>query len=259
MDLNNLVLYSKYWYEKRKDAIWMDLAHCIYQDYMIQCYNKEDVYRIILHEFDKHYDFFKRNRGDFGVSWLLIEVHKIMYNAKHWHNIDMDIMDATFSAYLSLVSSIEGKAFDKVYKPADFVLPLSYHPAYCCKGLDKKFRFADMRSDVDARINKFFPDGIEQEKQEYSDYYSIERSLCGKSYEDVQTLVGYDAFCDEVTVTGDVINNKFDDYEYNDLYVEMGVYNNIKTVDESERFKVKLKRISCSWGDHYEVRLIEKL
>lgn len=258
MILNNVILYAKNWYKRRPNAIWMDLAHCIYHDHLIQCFTKSDVCRWVMNQFDNHYNDFKKIDNSYSVGYVLEHITKKLDFDRQFKDATLTMEDAIIDTYLGLVSIAPKDIFEETYKPADFVLPLNYENAWVNTFGKRKWHPAEMKCDVIGRIIRTFDDAKEQRPLEYSNYHTIEAQLMGKSFDDVQPLVDDDAGCDEIIITGDVLNSKFDSYMHNDLFVDMGIYDRIKPVENHVKFKVKLKRLTCLYWDRYEVRSIKK-
>lgn len=256
MDLNNIVLYAKGWYKKRDNAKWMDLAHCIYHDLNILCYSKQDVYRIVCHQYDKHFITLQKY-NNITPSWLLGKVYDEVDYSEKFLSKKISVVDATINVYLDLLAYSPIEMFERVLKPTEKVLPLDMFPAFIDTYGDKCWHPAEMHSDTIARIDDLFKDGQAQEVDKYWSYVDIESSLRKKHYEDVRLPLDYDFDCDVITVNGKEINSRFNNFIYKNRMIDMGAYNGIWDVPIDKEFKVSIKHMKDGWDGYYEVRKIE--
>ena len=257
MKFGNVALYCKGWYQKRPGIsnMWMDLIHCINADGFYVS-TKDGVVEWCLHMLDELRDDpnFK-NKYELELSHIWNEINRFIKVTKIYDNKTITFDDAIICNFRNIISSIEGKYFnEKLVKPNENVLPLSYRPAYYSDGEyapDHKptFIFAEMHSDVIKKIDEMF-DGYSDQNIEYDSFEKVESSISGKSWKNVAVLIGTDSLldCEEAVVSGNVLKYA-NNIAYKDgYYIDLGIYNNCIDFDSKKEYVCRIKKYTNAWG-----------
>lgn len=163
MDLRNVALYCKNWYQTTgdKEQRWKDLAICIANDGWVIRETKREVVSWILMNIDDNYEWFKKAYSRFGLAWFMGEVESHIHWDK-WNNnpegIDYD--DAIILVYKSMLSVSEAKLFDKKYYPDSRVLPINLDGPEIKEG--EYWKPGEMMSEFIERMHDKYPDHLEQ-------------------------------------------------------------------------------------------------
>ena len=254
MKFTNVVAYCKGWYKKRPvKAMWMDLAHCLYNDGYAE-FTKEDVVDWCLFYIDNCIasEIAEFNPGKFIKSILVNQqMHKV------------SIEDSIIIAFCSYVSHIPGNKFTEGVKPSYKVLPFSLKEAYIFNGC---WHPAEMMAERLSEIDKMFPNFKGQESAqelswEFCNFELIESSLYCDDFRDIVVLLGTDSLidCKETIVTGKFLNNLFEPKnKIDNKCLELGIYKNCKFDDYSNyivRYKEELDYLDLPY---YVVKSIKE-
>ena len=271
MKFGNVALYCKGWYRHRSNKVntmWMDMLHCINADGW-SLWSKEDVVEWCLFRMDalcEDENFPHKNQLDLHYFWK--ETNDIIRRDEWHYHEGLDMKDAIILHYRNIISNLEGKYFNELLvKPNPEVLPLHYGQAYYSEGKytvshEPEYTFADMHCDVIEKINKMFPDHIEQDIKEGEFEYQ-EGWIRGKEWQNVVVLIGSDSLldCEEVNISGYLLNhadyNKYKDDEFLDL----NIYAHTVNFDNNKTYVCHVKKEikHWEWGDDINYKLMSIL
>lgn len=271
MRFGNVALYCKGWYQHRQGGVktmWMDMLHCINADGW-SLWSKEDVVEWCLFRMDalrEDENFPHKNQLDLHYFWK--ETNDIIRRDEWYYHEGLDMKDAIILHYRNIISNLEGKYFNELLvKPNPEVLPLHYGQAYYSEGKytvshEPEYTFADMYCDVIEKINKMFPDHIEQDIKEGEFEYQ-EGWIRGKEWQNVVVLIGSDSLldCEEVNISGYLLNHA--DYKKykDDEFLDLNIYAHTVNFDDNKTYVCRVKKEieHWGWGDTLKYKLMSVL